>query len=315
VKTDAPLDLNAHFESLREANGLILGKYPNVAEAIKGVGHAVTMAKNAFTQRDQLKMELDRLDGELKTLRQTPPTVTPAVAPSQPLSLVPSRDYVEKAQATYDAVLREVVEEGGLLDAETSGKLSKAQRELGQAMAQFAVEETLLKRDAAVGAENTKWSQVDAYMNEHFPDAQRFADEIGLFVKSDPLVTSAVQALAASPGGEVKAAELAWKMFDRARGGEASATEQASKEGKEIALQAADQVRREAVEQARRDAGMPSSSAGGVHEAVTTGPSPEEIEAAAAAMRAYGTTPGNAAAARWRELTIGRSLPKELFGE
>ncbi len=44
VQTDALLDINAHFESLRGANGLILDKYPNVTEAIKGVGNAVIMA-------------------------------------------------------------------------------------------------------------------------------------------------------------------------------------------------------------------------------------------------------------------------------
>ncbi len=261
-----------------------------------------------------MKKDVDRLSQELNTARQTP-LVTPPVTTQSPRSLgVPSRESVDAAQATYDAVLRQVVEEGGSLDDETRQKLSAAQRELTRAEAKFVVEETLLQRDAAGAEENAKWSAVDAYMNERYPDAKNFADEMGLFVKSDPLVMDAITALSAQPGGEVKAAELAWKMFDRARGGAASVTEQIAAQTKENNLQVADQVRNEVVAQARKDAGIISSSASGVHEAPPAGPSQEEINAAAEAMRAYGSAPGNAAAAHWRNITIGRSLPSELFG-
>ena len=79
-------------------------------------------------------------------------------------------------------------------------------------------------------------------------------------------------------------------------------------------MQAGDQVRKEAVEAARKDAGISGTSASGVHERTDAVPSQDEINAAADAMRAYGTQPGNPAAARWRELTIGKSLPPEIFG-
>lgn len=314
VKTDTPVDLVAHFESLRDANGMILGKYPDVAAAIKGVGHAVDMAKRAFTERDQLKTELDRLSQQVKAApTQTPVVTSPVATPQAAPFAVPSRAAVEKAQAAYDEVLSRVVEEGGLLDADTQKALSKAQRELSRAEAVYAAQETLLQRDAAQTQENAKWTAVDEYMNKKYPDAKNFAAEMGLFVQSDPLIGEAVAALAAA-GKEIQASELAWTAFERARGNEVKAISTQADQTKEIQLQAADQVRREAVEKARQDAGIISSSASGVHETPNNSPSQDEINAAARAMNALGSTPGNPAAARWRELTIGRSLPPEIFG-
>ena len=314
VSTDAPQDVNAMYESMREANGLILGKYATVADAVRGVGHAVTMAKTAFSQRDQLQKDLDRLTAELNQSRLTPPAASPAPVQSQSRPLgIPSQESVTKAQANYDAVLSQIVEDGGVLDAEAIVALSKANSELVDARAKFVAEESQLQRDAAGNAENEKWNAVDAYMNEHYPDAKNFSDEITLFVQSDPLVASAVQALALS-GKEKEASALAWRSFDLARGGNAAISKQSADAQKEIHLQAADQVRKEAVEAARKDAGIISSSASGVHDSGQIAPSQVEIDAAAAAMRAYGTQPGNPAAARWRALTIGKDLPDHIFG-
>jgi len=313
AKTDAPQDVNAMYESMREANGLILGKYPTVADAIKGVGHAVSMAKSAFSQRDQLQKDLDRLSEELKQVRQTPPAASPVAAPSQSLVRgVPSQDTYVKAQANYDAVLSQIVADGGILDSENVLKLSAAQRELSESAASYAAEKSLLQKDAAGQAENEKWSAVDAYMDERYPDAKNFSDEIALFVQSDPLIAEAISAFAAK-GKEKEATEFAWKQFNLSRGVATTIDKQAADQVKEIHLQAADQVRKEAVAQARMDAGVMTTSATGAHEAPAA-PSRAEIEAAAAAMRAYGIQPGNPGAARWRELTIGKDLPNHIFG-
>ncbi len=314
VKTDAPVDILAEFESMRGANGLILDKYATPLDAVKGVGHAVTMAKSALGQKDQLEKELNRLTEELKQKSLTPPVVSPTTVQSQTsIPGVPSRGPVEKAQAAYDAVLLEVVENGGALDMDAAQKLSAAQRELARLEAQYAAEESHLRRDANVQAENAKWNEVDAYMDERFPEAKNFADEISLFVQSDPLVATAVTAVA-NKGNEKGAAELAWKMFSLARGVAVTATQTSADQARETHLQAADQVRKEALAAARMDAGIMTTSASGGHEAPNAGPSQAEIDAAAVAMRAYGTQPGNAAAARWRELTIGKDLPDSIFG-
>lgn len=315
AKADTPpSDLFSEFETLRDPiTGLILNKYKTPAEAVKGVGHAVTMAKQAFEREAAAIQENARLKKDLEAARLTPPSATPAGGPSHTPSLLPSRDAVTKAQAAYDAVLSKVVEEGGILDEESAKKLSAAQRELVRAEASAAAEEVQLQRDGAKSAEDAKWDRVNKYMEDKYPDSTKFAEEIGLYLQTDPLTASAVQALVAQ-GKEQEGAELAWKSFDSARQSGAAQASLAAAQTTEVKMDAADQVRKEAVEQARKDAGIPGTSASGVHERGPSAPSQDEIEAAAQAMRAYGTQPGNPAAARWRELTIGRNLPPEIFG-
>jgi len=313
AKADAPQSgLLAEIESLRDpATGKILGKYDSAMEAFKGVGHAVQMAKQSFTERDAAKQEVARLQTELDKARQPQPAA-PAASPSlrpDPLS----RATVETAQAAYDAVLRSVVESGGILDAEAAANLSKAQRELARAEARAAAEESLLERDGATSAEKAKWDAVNTFMEKNYPDSIKFADEIGLYVQSAPQVNEAISALVAA-GKEQSAAVLAWQSFDTARRAGTVEASLADAQKTEVQMQAADQVRKEAVDQARKDAGIPGTSVSGVHSGGPTEPDRSEVEAAAEAMRAYGVTPGNPAAARWRELTIGRTLPPEIFG-
>lgn len=313
AKADAPQSgLLAEIESLRDpATGKILGKYDSAMEAFKGVGHAVKMAKQSFSERDAARQEAARLQAELDKARQPQPAA-PAASPSlrsDPLS----RATVEKAQAAYDAVLSKVVESGGILDAEAAANLSKAQRELARAEARAAAEESLLERDSASGAEKAKWDAVNAFMEKNHPESIKFADEIGLYVQSEPQINEAISALVAA-GKEQSAAVLAWQSFDTARRAGTVEASLAAAQQTEVKLQAADQVRKEAVDQARKDAGIPGTSVSGVHSSGPAAPDRSEIDAAAEAMRAYGTTPGNPAAARWRELTIGRTLPSELFG-
>lgn len=314
AKTDAPLDLVATLESLRDpVTGLIMGKYKDVPAALQGAGHLASMAKQSFVERDAAVRETARLNVEIEKLHQTPPAVSPAAVPTLPAVGAQSRDALKQAQESYELVLRNIAEEGGLLDEDATKKLSAAQRELARAEAKAAVEETLLQRDGAVSAEQAKWDAVNEYMERTHPDSKQFADEIGLYVQSQPLVQEAVAALVAQ-GKEQKAAELAWVEFDSARTNGTLAATLTAAANKQIQLEAGDQVRREAIDAARKDAGIPGTSAGGVHERTDTAPSRDEIAAAAAAMRAYGSQPGNPAAARWRELTIGRMLPPEIFG-
>jgi hypothetical protein len=289
------------------------GKYDTPAEFIRGIGHAVQMAKQSYSQRDAALEEATRLRSELQAVRQTLPVVFPATVSGQPPSALSSRTAADTAKATYDAVLAKVVEEGGLLDEDSSRSLSNAQRELSRAEARLAVEESLLQRDGAVNAEQAKWNAVNAFMEKEHPESLQFADEIGLYVQSEPLIQEAVAALVAQ-GKEQKAAEFAWKEYNSASKNGALAASRAAAETVEVKLLAADQVRQEAVEQARKDAGISGTSATGVHERTATGPSQDEINAAADAMRTYGTQPGNPAAARWRALTIGKTLSPEIFG-
>jgi hypothetical protein len=315
AKADAPRSLaEIDIESFKDpVTGKYGGKYDSPAEFIRGIGHAVQMAKQSYSQRDAAVEEAARLRNELQIARQTSPAGSPAAVSSLPESVASSRALADKAKATYDAVLAKVVEEGGLLDGDSSTSLSAAQRELSRAEARLAVEESMLQRDGAVSAEQKKWNAVNEFMEKTHPESLQFADEIGLYVQSEPLVQEAITALVAQ-GKEQKAAELAWQQFDSARKSGALAASHAAAETTEVQLLAADQVRKEAVEQARKDAGISGTSATGVHERTDVGPSQDEINAAADAMRAYGTQPGNPAAARWRALTIGKTLPPELFG-
>jgi hypothetical protein len=309
-KTLADIDV----ESFKDpATGKYGGKYDTPAEFVRGIGHAINMAKQSFVQRDAAIEEAARLRSELSTARQSPPVGSPTTVSSESYSLSNSRALADTAKSAYDAVLARVVEEGGLLDGDSSKSLSEAQRELSRAEAKLAVEESLIQHDGARSAEQRKWDAVNEFMKTTYPESLPLADEIGLYVQSEPLIQEAVAALVAQ-GKEQRAAELAWKEFDNAQRGGALVASRATAETTEVRLLAADQVRKEAVEQARKDAGISSTSASGVHERLDTGPSQDEINAAANAMRAYGTQPGNPAAARWRELTIGKSLPPEFFG-
>lgn len=306
-------DVVQQFESLRDQSGMILGKYKNVEEAIRGVGHAVNMAKDAFAQRDAAAKEAERLREELNSRSQSMPVATPATAPLPTLSPAVSQLEVEIAQKAYDEVLSKVVENGGFLDEDAASNLSRAQSELLRVQARAAAEEALVQREGAKSQEQNEWDRVNTYMEKNYPESMKFTDEIGLFVESDPVIGNAINALV-TQGQKEQAAVLAWTQYQRSRDAGQLASSLDAAKNKEVELQAYDQVRKEAVERARIDAGIPGSAAGGVHERVESEPSYDEIRYAADAMRAYGMTPGNPAAARWRELTIGKSLPPEIFG-
>lgn len=304
-KANTPIDLLAEMESFRDANGLILGKYKDAKEAVRGVGHAVTMAKDAFNQRAAAIAEAEALRLENASLR-TQSVAAPATTPvSQPQSAA-SQAAVDAANARVDAVLSNVVENGGVFDEDTAKAYREATREAARLEAIAAAEAALYQRDNAGNEERAKWTRVDEYMQGKYPDSLNFADEIGLHVQSDPLLQQAVSAMVAQ-GKEIQASELAWQSYVRVRDGQAFQNQLASATEKEVTLEAQEQVRREALAAARKDAGIMGGSAGGqgVHEAPAQAlSSQEEINRALEAMRRVGDAPGTPEAARWRALTI-----------
>jgi len=280
------------WEALKDSNGLIAGKYKTPADAVKGAGHVVNMAKAAFNENDQLKQEIARL----KSISASP-TPPPVVELRQP----------ENKPTELDAVLARIVQEGGTIDETNMPELRAAIVAQSKTIATSTVEEFLAAREKQLSDNNQAWAEVDNHMRQNHPDSLKFTEEIGLFSKTDPLYGPAVSALIAK-NELVKAAELAWRGFREAQAYQATTAKKADDEKKEIQLSAADQVRKEAVEKARQDAGVIQTMAGGVHE---TPPeqldSEAELDAAAALMRNTGD------GSKWRAMTIGKTLSGPWF--
>lgn len=311
AKTDTPSPdtLIQLYESLRDpVTNLIAGKYKTVEDAIKGHVHLAQMAKRSFSERDQAVQKLSAIE----TLRATP---TAQSVVSQPVSPTATRS-LDEAQANLDAVLSKINENGGVLDETTARRLSEAQRGVAEAAADYRVQENLRLRKEQEAAEKNAWDAVDRYMAEKYPAASRFSDEIALFVESDPLIASAVNALLreGTPDSKIKATELAWTAFERSHGAQLAAQEQQTAQQKEADLAAREQVRQEAVAQARKDAGIVTGSAGGAgtHEMSRQGASREEIADLTSRMRAEGDAPGSPAAAAFRRAII--PLDPSIFG-
>ncbi len=315
-KADTP-DINAliaGYEALRDPEtGLIARKYKTVDEAIKGGVHLTHMTKQAFKERDDLLARVR----ELESRQGQAPAAAPAAAAPQPKpTQVVSRATLDEAQARLDKVLSDITENGGVLDAESSKALSAAQRGVADAAAEVRVQEMFASRSQEENADKADWAKVDAYMKEHHPAAERFSEEVAVYMQSDPLLASAVNALLAQ-GNKVGATELAWVSFERAHGEQVAAADRAKAEDKEADLAAREQVRKEQVEKARKDAGVITGSAGGAggHEKTNAGgASREEIQAAVEAMRREGDAPGSPAAMRFRAMVIGPSLDPSIFG-
>jgi hypothetical protein len=301
--TATPPAREIDWESLRQPNGLILGKYKSEAEATKGVAHAVEMAKTALAQKAEL---------EAKLAQMSQPTPQYQLPPQQTSHEVIKSPRMVVDNTKLDTVLSKIVEEGGTLDQQNITDLREALLETSQQISAKTVEDVLLERDSRNRQENDEWTKVDNYMRSNYPDALNFTDEISVFVQTSPFVNTTVNALISS-GHKAEAAEFAWKEYSRARDVEVTAARAADNQVKEITLSAADQVRREAVEQARKDAGVMTTIASGIHETPPSGASPSEIENAAAEMGMLGSAPGSPGGARWRALTIGKDLRGPLF--
>lgn len=312
AKADTP-GFSFNIEDFKNPiTGLYFDKYPSATEALRGLGHLANMAKTAFSERDAARAQITALEAEKSRPRSTP-TDSPSV-PSTAVRTAPSREEVDAAQQRLDKVLAEIADDGGVINEEYAKQLSQAQRELSKAEARFTLAESRYTERRAQEVENERWSRVNTYMDEKYPAAQKFATEIGLHVQSDPLLAKAVAALVAQ-GDEIGASEMAWLAYERAVKSNMSETERADAEKTEMELAAREQVRNEAVERARKDAGVIVGSPGGagIHQNLDTGASREEIEMLAAEMRRQGEAPGSPAAAAWRHAVIGRFLPADLF--
>jgi hypothetical protein len=310
----APADIVSMFESLRDTDGLIMGKYKTVPEALKGAGHLATMAKQSFQERDAALKQLR----EVQELGARPqPVATPASAPvTMPASLTASRASLKQAEDALTKVLASVEEDGNVLDAETLRKVGNAQREVAELAADVRVQENLHQRESVEVAERNRWNAVDEHMRVNFPDSLKLSDEIGLHIQSDPVLQEAVAALCAA-GKEVQASVLAWKSYERSVSDGSALVVKAAAENKEEDLKAKEQVRQELLEKARIDAGIIKGAAGGqgIHENLNAGVSSrEELAALTNQMRMEGDAPGTPAAVKFRHQIIGRHLDPSIFG-
>jgi len=317
AQTDAsaPAEQNvvALFESLRDpATGLIMGKYKDVPAALKGAGHLASMAKDALARAERAEAALTAAPAPLATS----PAAAPAAAPA-PRPIIPaSRAELDAAQARVDKVLSSLGEDA-VLTGESAREYATAVRELAAVQSRVSVEDERRQVQHAQDAETEKWNAVNEYMRTKYPDSVNFNDEVGLHVRLNPLLAETVKVLVAQ-GRETLAAELAWQEFDKARGGSGTPNlSRADAERTELDLAAREQVRKEARDQALKDAGIIHGSAGGnssLEAPGITGPSQDDINKYADGMRREGDAPGSSSAARWRHAVIGRFLPPELFG-
>jgi hypothetical protein len=304
---DTPVADTIDWESLRGADGKYAGKYNSKAELVKGVGNVVNMAKNAFTRAETLQKELDDLKARPIAVA-TSPAPTPGVAQNAVADATASLAAAPVKSAKLAAVLAKIAEEGGLLDAENLVALMDGISDQSRLQADQLVDAKLAARDSASAEQNKVWNAVEEHMTKHYPRSVDFVDEMGLHVRSNPVLAKAVNALSAQ-GDHIGATALAWESFERTLPPAVPLTteEQAAAERKEIEGAAQEQVRKEAVQSARLQAGVSGSSVAGAHESVEVGASADEVAAAAREMNATGL--GH----RWRSLTIGKDLTGPLF--
>ena len=292
--------------------GKYFDKYDTPAEAMKGLGHLAHMAKTSFSERDAERTRASALESELARLRTTPAVSPTAVSAPSATESATTVD-LDKAREALDMVLSNIAEDGGVLDTDSAKKLADAQRELMRQEARFAVAETRDQEKVKTDAENARWTRVNEYMSHKYPNAEKFANEIGLFISSDPLLSEAVAALVAR-GKEIEASELAWISYERSVKSNETAETRAAAQKTEDDLLVREQVRKEATERARRDAGIVTGSPGGagIHQTPNQSTNREAIDYLAAEMRRSGEAPGTPAAAAWRKAVI--KLDPSVFG-
>lgn len=290
-------NMEIDWESLREANGKISGKYNTPAEAIKGMRHLVAMTREVRAHDELVTKERD----EARAALAARPVVQPVVQP-----VVETKPVAPVSATALESVFDKIIEEGGTLDANTVKDLKVALEAHAREVAKATIELTLSERDKATAEQNAKWNKVDQYMRTNYPESVDFTDEMSLFVQTSPTVGPVVRALIAA-GNELEASAYAWTQYDQARKADIATVTKTADEKREIVLDAAAQVRQEAVDQARKDAGVVTTMAQGVHEAPTAGSTQEEIDAAAAEMRATGL------GENWRRLAFGHILKDPVF--
>jgi hypothetical protein len=286
-----PVVANAtDWEQFRDQNGLILGKYKDPVAAAQGMHSLLHMAKSALAERDALKSQVDQLN-------QRPP-VTAVTVPASPAP--PARN------SKLEMVLKKAKEGDGLepddLVSLVEGLAEQQEEHTQQAIA---------RQQEAVQREQQEWEQVDAYMVQNHRQSLRFADEMKLFVSTDPEVGRVYSRLL-SPGDDaakLDATLYLWQQYSIKHPETNDSPTDPAKLAEERALQANAQVRREEVEAERKHAGLLGTVASGAHEAsdASVGPTREDIDLAAQLMKQTGD------GRLWRALTIANSLDHPIF--
>jgi hypothetical protein len=292
------------WEALRDpTTGLILKKYKDEGAAVKGIGHAINMLKSGLNRIDTVEQENQRLQRELIS---RPAIIAPATeVPSLTIPALAREASVENSPKLARVLAR--IKEEPILDEEGMQELVDGILEHSTMSAERAARRVIRETAENVQKENTVWSEVDDYMAREYPESLAFADEMGVFTRTNPFVGEIVAAMI-EKGKRTEATVFAWKEFKEAHSEKLAAPQAMSADTlKEIQLTEAGKVHAEAREAALRDAGVISSGASGVHETVKTGTTQEEIAAAAARMNQ------SADGTEWRNLVIGSQLTGPFF--
>jgi len=281
------------FEQYKDpTTGKYLGKYNSPDEMLKGMHSLIHWGREAHARADGLNREVADLRQKLSS-----PVVMPVpVQQGQPSVF----QTVDVPTVKLDAVLSRV-KESGEFTPEDLGTLKEGILEAADQIATRKVNAS----KSADKREQQVWQDVDAHMSKNYPDSLKFADEMQLFVDSNPEVARVFNRLSSGDTAQDKIDGVAyvWKEFQRTIGAVNPAT--VTEERK---LLAAGQVRQEEVEAARVQAGLAPSAAGGVHEASpSTGASQEQVQEAVRYMNVSGD------GRLWRELTIGKDLKGPFF--
>lgn len=309
--TATPSQDEIDWEATKGPNGKYFGKYDTKAEAVKGYFNVVNMSKTAFLQAETQARQNADLQRALEELRRQP-VATPAPAPQNSPTSSPSRGEKVVLSSTLDTVLSKI-QENGNLDAEDLASLVNGISDHSAEVARRAAQEEYDRRAGLLKAEQDRWTKVEQYMAEKYPQSVDFADELALFVKTHPMIGAGVQALIAQDRHE-EAMGSAWEMYLKQEGIKPKpapfipAPANQENINREIRGDAADQVRREAVEEARKDAGIigAGNSVHGVHENAQAGAGQGEYDEAVARMRQGDGT-------KWRALVFGADLNHPLF--
>lgn len=220
-----------------------------------------------------LMAELDALKG--KSSVATPTSVTPTATPSTETRISPL-DISKMRAAPALAKFKEVY---------------GVEPEDFVPLVQQLAEDIIEQREAPKVA----FAAADSYMAERYPESIAMRDELVQFMTTDADTKPFVEKTWAR-GDYKEALEYGWTKM---RGALAQGTEN------KMVLNA--EIRKQEVDAARKDAGLVTTQASGVHETKQIGPSQGDMETLTAMSRAGNPYP-------LLRATIGKTLPDELFG-
>jgi len=187
----APGPSDAALEGLRDANGLFLGKFRTADELRRSYFSGQNLISQLSDENIRLKNQ---------TAAVTPqPTTLPGSAPGDAPRVNPTARTLD-LQREIDELVKSS-EESGTIDPNV---LLQKVASIAARAGQEAVRAELQPMQAM--------SEAESYMRSKYPESVNHAQELGNFVKTDPVAGPTVQALMAS--GQFKAAfEYAWSMY------------------------------------------------------------------------------------------------------